>query len=56
MNIGTIGNYYGGLEIVEKNGKYYWGIEDHSGTDWEEIPFSLFEELKKFEELRLETI
>ena len=55
LGVGTIGNYYGSLEIVEENGKYFWGIEDYSGTYWEEIPFILFGELTKFEESRLES-
>lgn len=35
--IGNIGNYYGGLEVKEEDGKYYWGIENYDGTYWEEI-------------------
>jgi hypothetical protein len=50
MNIGDIGNCYGGLEITENNGRFLWGIEDYDGIAWEEIPRSLFEELRKFEE------
>jgi hypothetical protein len=43
-----IGNYYGGLSMCIVNDKYFWSIEDYSGHYWEEIPESLFIELKKF--------
>ena len=33
-----IGNYYGGLEVKEEDGKYLWGIENWDGTEFEEIP------------------
>lgn len=49
MRIGTIGNYYGGLHIKKQKGKFFWGIEDHSETRFEEIPKDLFEKLKKYE-------
>lgn len=35
--IGNIGNYYGGLEVKEEDGKYFWGIANYDGTRWEEI-------------------
>ena len=47
--IGEIGNYYGSLEVFADDNKYYWGIENWSGTNWEEIPESLYLELIKFE-------
>ena len=52
MRIGDIGNDYGSLEIMFKDGKYYWGIEDWSGTSWEEIPEELYNTLVEFENKR----
>ncbi len=49
MKVGNIGNLYGCLEVKIENGKYYWGIEDWNGVDWEEIPKSLYDELIEFE-------
>ena len=46
-NIGGIGNYYGGLIIKEKDNKFYWGIENYNGTDFKEIPKSLYDEIIK---------
>lgn len=48
IGIGSIGNYYGGLQVIHDNNKFYWGIENHDGTDWEEIPESLYNELMRF--------
>ena len=45
-----IGNYYGGLEVKEEDGKYLWGIENWDGTDFEEIPKYLYDALIKFSE------
>ncbi len=45
-----IGNYYGGLGIKEEEGKYFWGIENYDGTDFEEIPKYLYDALIKFSE------
>jgi hypothetical protein len=53
--IGRISNYYGGLWVKEESQKYWWGIENYDGTDWEEIPKSLFDELVKYDEARKET-
>lgn len=51
-NIGKISNYYGGLYVLEHDGKFFWTIEDYAGFDdiesWQEIPESLYAELKKF--------
>jgi|Laugrefa1bdmlbdn_1035148.scaffolds.fasta_scaffold174338_2 hypothetical protein len=44
--VGNIGNYYGGLMMLESEGKYFWGIENWNGTDWEEIPFCVYISLK----------
>ena len=47
--IGSIGNYYGGLSVkAEPDGTFWWGIENYSGTTWEQIPQSLYDELVKF--------
>lgn len=51
--IGTIGNYYGCLEVKEEGGKCFWGIENWDGTQWERIPRYLYRELVRFEEGRM---
>ena len=46
--VGLIGNYYGGLNIMQHEGKYYWIIENHN-TDFnnlEEVNNYLLEEKK----------
>jgi hypothetical protein len=43
--IGTIGNYYGGLRVKTENDKFFWGIENWDGTTWEEISERLFNTL-----------
>lgn len=47
MEIGNIGNYYGGLQVKEENDKYYWGIENWDGIEWEEISKHLYTQLLK---------
>ena len=47
IDVGGIGNIYGGLCIGKKDGKYYWSIEECFSDDWEEIPKSLYDELIK---------
>jgi hypothetical protein len=47
--IGAIGNYYGNLEVKQESGRFYWGIENHDGCLWEEIPEYLFVALNRFE-------
>jgi hypothetical protein len=49
--VGGIGNYYGGLSIKKEGKKFYWGIEDHSGMEWERINESLYGELEKYRKL-----
>ncbi len=44
--IGEIGNYYGGLIVKKKGGRFYWGIVNYDGTGWEEISKALYDELK----------
>lgn len=42
------GNYRGSLEAKEEDGQCYWRVDcDVSEEDWQPIPRSLFEELKK---------
>ena len=55
--IGEVYNYYGGPYVFEKNGKYYWFIENHDTDmdnidmeDVEEIPKYLYDALIKFED------
>ena len=50
--IGTIGNYYGGLSVMKNADKFYWGIENYDGTEWEEITEELYNNLISFEEKR----
>lgn len=49
MQIGDIGNYYGGLSVKELDSKFYWSIENYDGAYWEEIPKYLYDALVKFE-------
>lgn len=49
-NIGMIGNYYGGLHIVERDGKYTWYITDYDYDDIQEIPKYLYDALLKFQQ------
>lgn len=52
-SIGTIGNYYGGLSVKKEGEKYFWGIENYDGTDWEEIPKKMYDRLISFEKQRV---
>ena len=57
MTIGTIGNYYGSLNVKNEDGKFFWSIENYDGDYWEEIPESLYNELIKFQNhLKIKTI
>lgn len=50
MEIGDIGNYYGGLHVEKtSDNKYIWGIEDYCDTTYEEIPKYLYDALTKFQ-------
>lgn len=56
--IGNISNYYGGLNVIEKDGKYYWLIENYDTDfndlrEWEEISKSLYNQLIKHEKKRI---
>ena len=48
--IGRIGNYYGNLLVKACYGSYFWAIPNYDGTDWEEIPQSLYNELVAFDD------
>ncbi len=53
--IGNISNYYGSLEVMEHNGKYYWIIENYDThfedlSEWEEISEELYLMLLKHNE------
>ena len=50
--VGDIGNYYGGLNIKESEGKFFWSIENYDGYDWEEIPEYLYQTLIKYKNER----
>ena len=53
INIGNIGNYYGGLRVKQGGDKkYYWGIADWDTTRWHEIPKPLFTSLVRYEKSR----
>jgi len=54
--IGTIGNYYGELEIRKENGKYFWGIYSWGGCNWEEITEELYKALVKYENQRISSL
>lgn len=56
-SIGEIGNYYGGLFVMEHDGKYYWTIEDYSTSFddlscWSEISKELYSSLMSYESNR----
>ena len=56
-SIGEIGNYYGGLFIMEHEGRYYWLIDDHDTDfedldEWEEIDKKLYDSLLSYEKAR----
>ena len=48
--IGTIGNYYGGLRVRDEDGEYFWSIENWDGNVWSEIPKSLYDELIRYDD------
>ena len=53
INFGSIGNYYGCLEVCKLPNKegietWHWGIEDYDGTTYEEIPNYLVGSLLRF--------
>ena len=47
FGVGGISNYYGGLVIKKEGGKFYWGIADQDGTEFEEISENIYTELYK---------
>jgi hypothetical protein len=52
QEIGTIGNYYGGLSVKTEDNKCYWSIENYDGRFWTEIPESLYRALVEYETAR----
>lgn len=52
MNIGTIGNCKGRLEVYPKNEKFFWRITDTSSfgiNNEQEIPKELYDVMVKFQ-------
>lgn len=49
IEIGKIQGFYGGLEVMEYQEKFYWGIHSHSDIEWQEIPKYLYDSLVKFQ-------
>jgi len=43
-----LGNYYGGVYMVEHEGSYFMLLSDHSSTNGFEIDFEAFNSLSKF--------
>lgn len=52
VEIGRIGNYYGGLHVRKTGDLCEWSIENWDGHHWEQIPKSLYDELIRFESTR----
>jgi len=53
--IGKISNYYGGLNVQELAGQYFWWITEWDGAEcMEEIPKYLYDALLRFEKERKE--
>jgi hypothetical protein len=50
--IGTICNTYGGLEVQQQDGRFFWAIMDWCAETWEEIPEYLFLALNRFQDER----
>ena len=48
--IGDIGSAYGGLDVKEEDGKFFWSIENYDGHDWDEIPEYLYLAFNKFQD------
>jgi hypothetical protein len=46
--IGEVGNYYGGLSVMENDGAYFWAIENYDGWTPEEITKELYDALLTF--------
>jgi hypothetical protein len=47
--VGSIGNYYGGLMIMAKDGQPFWCIENWDGYGWEPCPHDVFAVLAKLD-------
>jgi hypothetical protein len=51
--IGQIGNCYGGIEVKQEDGCFFWGIDNPAcdyGFFWEEVPEYLFQALNQFQD------
>lgn len=51
-SIGSAQNYYGGVNVKEDGGEFFWAVENHDGNKWEAIPKSLYDELVRFDDLQ----
>lgn len=49
VDIGEIGNYYGGLNLKVEGGVAMCGIKDWDGVLYEDIPEYLYKVLMKFQ-------
>lgn len=47
--ISDISGYHGTIEVKMDREKFYWGLVDYDGVDWEEIPKYLYDALIKHE-------
>ncbi len=45
-------NTYGGLHLLDYDGRYFWAIGDYDGFYWDEIPKSLYDEIIQFEKTK----
>lgn len=50
--IGMVENYYSGISIFERHGKYFWVMDDPNRIVEEEITEDLFKALNQFEDAR----
>jgi hypothetical protein len=58
QGVGNISNYYGGLYVMQNEGRYYWIIENYNTdfddlTRWHEIEKELYDCLIAHEETRI---
>lgn len=49
MDIGTMRYPTGGLKIKKTNGRYYWGVQDQTGIEYDEITMELYKMLERRE-------
>lgn len=48
MDIGATHNNYGGVGITKQDGRFFWGVGCDGEYAWEQIPESLYIELRRF--------